>query len=204
MTAQNEATSAGSRRVLIVEDDTLVGLGIRAHLERLGHQVVGQAATEAQAVEMFRTQQPDLVIMDIRLSDADGIEVSKKLMAERRSPIVVVSAFSDAELIKRAADAGVFGYLIKPATLESLAAQIVVATQRFAEHTRLLEEKSELASALETRKLVERAKGILMKRLNLTEPDAHRKLQIESQKRRIGIAEIARKVIESEKPAGSL
>jgi response regulator NasT len=131
-------------KVLIVEDDTLVGISIRANLEQLGHSVVGQAATEAEAMEMFRQHQPNLVIMDIRLDGADGIELARKLLAERPVPVIIVSAFSDDELINRAVSAGVYGYLIKPATRESLSAQIAVAVGRFTE-------KQQLATALETR-----------------------------------------------------
>jgi len=113
-------------------------------------------------------------------------------------PMIIVSAYSERELIERAASVGVYGYLVKPITVEALAAQIGVAQTRFAELTRLMEENQNLLQTLETRKLVERAKGILMRRLTLSESDAHRRLQQESQKRRISIAEIAKRVIESE------
>jgi response regulator NasT len=201
-------SQAPTRRVLVVEDETLVGMGIRAHLERLGHTVVGQASNESEAVEMYRSQKPDLLIMDICLdrvpdgssgSATDGIELTRKLTAERRCPVIIVSAFSDEDLVRRAADAGVFGYLIKPPSRESLAAQIRIAIQRFDEQELLRRQKDEADQALEDRKLIDRAKGILMKRLKLSEPDAHRRLQIECQKRRVTLVEIAKKVIESEK-----
>lgn len=191
-----------SLRVLIVEDDTLVGMGLKAQLERLGHHVVGQAGTVAQATDLFRDQKPDLVLMDIRLDQGDGIELAERLRAERRTPMVVVSAYSDPELVCRAGEAGVFGYLIKPVTAESLAAQIEIALRRSREHEQLVEQNEALVKQLETRKLVEKAKGILMKRLALPEPDAHRRLQLESQKRRIAIADMARKIIESEELLG--
>ena len=190
------------RRVLIVEDDTLVGMGIKSMLERLGHVVVGQAATRQEAIALFSSQQPDLVLMDIRLDDVDGIELTRELLTQRRCPVVILSAYSDPELIQRAADAGVFGYLVKPVTREALAAQIQVAIERFEEREQLRDQRDQAAQALEARKLIERAKGILMKRLKLSEPDAHRRLQIESQKRRISMTEIARKVIESESLLG--
>ena len=196
MTQPNPAT--GTRRVLVVEDDTLVGMGLRAQLEKLGHVVVGQASTAAEGIALYRDQQPDLVLMDIRLDGADGIELATQLLKERRSPMVVLSAFSDTQLIERAGAAGVFGYLIKPVSVESLQAQIEVAVRRFEEHERLVRENEQLAQTLETRKLVERAKGIFMKRLNLDEPEAHRRLQQESQKRRLSLAELAKRIIESE------
>src|SRR6201999_2848476 len=102
----------------------LVGLGLRSHLEKLGHKVVGQAASSGEALEMFRAHKPDLVLVDIRLDGADGIDLAGRLLAERPCPMVVVTAYGDAELVSRAAATGVFGYLIKPVTRESLAAQI--------------------------------------------------------------------------------
>jgi len=189
-------------RVLIVEDDTLVGLGLKAHLQGLGHAVVGQAANGTEATALFRRELPDLVLMDIRLDRTDGIDLAVQLLAERRCPMIVVSAYSDPKLIERAAAAGVFGYLIKPVSPESLAAQIEVAVRRFQEHERLRLEKEQLAQTLETRKLAERAKGILMKRLSLPEDEAHRRLQQESQKRRMSLADISRKIIESEELLG--
>jgi two-component system, response regulator PdtaR len=189
-------------RVLIVEDDTFVGGLIQASLERLGHSVVGQPSDESHSIELFRKLTPELVIMDIRLNDTDGIELTRTLLSERAVPVVIVSAFSDNELIQRAAAAGVFGYLIKPVNDRSLAAAITIAVGRFSETSALQSQNTELAVALETRKLVDRAKGILIKRLKLAEPDAHRRLQSEAQKRRITMSDMAKKVIESEELLG--
>jgi len=190
------------RRVLIVEDDMLVGMGLKAQLERLGHSVVGQASGAPEAMALYKEHKPDVVLLDIRLDDADGIEVATQLLKERRTPMIIISAYSDKELIERAGAAGVFGYLIKPANAEALQAQMEVAVRRFEEQERLAAEKRELEETLQARKLVERAKGIFMKRLGLDEPEAHRRLQQESQKRRIGIAELAKRVIESEEMLG--
>jgi len=202
MTSKQTTSTAGPLRVLIVEDDTLVGMGLRSQLERLGHTVVGQAATGAEAADLFRSHKPDLVLMDIRLDDGDGIELAKALLAERRAPMIIISAYGGPELIGRASAAGVFGYLIKPVSVESVQAQIEVAVQRFREQEKLIAENEALAQTLEARKLVEKAKGIFMKRLGLSEADAHRRLQQESQRRRLGMAEIARKIIESEELLG--
>ena len=196
------AAAAGKRRVLIVEDETLVGMGLKKDLQRLGHVVVSQASTAEQARIEFRDKQPDVVLMDIRLDGADGIELAAELLAERRVPMIILSAYSEQQLIERAGAAGVFGYLIKPVSIESLQAQIEVALRRFQEHERVLAEKQELAATLETRKLVEKAKGIFMRRLNLDEPEAHKRLQQESQKRRMSIGELAKKIIESEELLG--
>ena len=209
MTETENAASpviGAARKVLIVEDETLVGIGIKSHLEKLGHTVVGQADDATQAMAMFQQHAPDLVLMDIRLDGADkkddGIELSTKLLAIRRVPIIIISAYSDDALHTRAAAAGVYGYLVKPVTREALAAQIAVVLRRFQETETLRDERDTAAQNLETRKLVDRAKGILMKRLSLDEPAAHKRLQTESQKRRVSINEIAKKVIESEKLLG--
>lgn len=191
-----------TRRVLIVEDDTLVGMGLRAQLEKLGHNVVGQAASSTEATLLYREQRPDVVLMDIHLDDSDGITLACELLKERHCPMVIVSAYGDKELVERSTVAGVFGYLIKPVTAEGLQAQIEVAVARFQQQEQLFHEKEILAQTLETRKLVERAKGIFMKRMGLDEPEAHRRLQQESQKRRMSLADLAKRVIESEELLG--
>jgi response regulator NasT len=189
-------------RVLIVEDETMVGMGLRAQLGKLGHTVVGHAANAPEARATYKDKQPDLVFMDIRLGDADGLELARELLKERRCPMIVLSAFSDQELINRAGEVGVFGYLIKPASPEALSAQIKVAVQRFQDHERLRLEKEHLSQTLETRKLLDRAKGILMKRSGLDESEAHKRLQQESQKRRISLPDLCKKIIESEEILG--
>jgi len=191
-----------SYRCLIVEDDTYLVMGLRAQLKELGHRVVADAANPADARREFRRQEPDLVLMDIRLAGGDGIELSRELIADRPCPVVIVSAYSEKELIGRAAAAGVYGYLIKPVTTPALSAQIEVAVNRFREQMRLVDENQSLTQTLETRKLVDRAKGIMMKRLKLSEADAHKRLQQESQKRRQSLADLARKIIESEEFLG--
>ena len=196
------ARPAEPLRVLIVEDETIVGMGLRSQLIKLGHEVAGHAASAAEARTLYRDTKPDLVLMDIRLGEADGLELAKELIAERRTAMVVLSAYSDPQLIHRAGDVGVFGYLIKPASPEALSAQIRIAVQRFQDQELLRMEKEHLAQTLETRKLVEKAKGIFMKRLGLDEPEAHRRLQVESQKRRVSLADLCRKIIESEEILG--
>jgi len=195
-------TRNGTRRVLIVEDNSFIALGLRGDLEQLGHEVVGMAAGAEEARQLFRERAPNLLLMDVRLGADDGIELTRQLYAERACPVVIVSAFSDAELVARATEVGVFGYLVKPVAPDSLRVQIAVAVRRFDEAQRLEQENRGLLTRLESRKLIEKAKGVLMKRLNLDEETAHRRLQLESQKRRINIAECAKRVIESEKMLG--
>jgi response regulator NasT len=182
---------------LIIEDDTLVGMGLKAQLQKLGHVVVGQATNRAEAAELFGSETPDLALVDIRLNGDDGIEVARDLQKVRPCPTVIVSAYSDRALIERASVAGAFGYLIKPVSEQLLAAQIAVAMGRFAEAQQLRAEKQKLADDLATRRLMDRAKAVLIKRAGLSEDDAHRRLQQESQKRRIAMPDLCRKVIES-------
>jgi response regulator NasT len=160
------------------------------------------AADAEEARQLFRAREPNLLLMDVRLGKDDGIELTRQLYAERPCPVVIVSAFSDAELVARATEVGVFGYLVKPVSPDALRVQIAVAVRRFDESHKLQQENQALLTRLESRKLIEKAKGILMKRLNLDEEAAHRRLQLESQKRRINIAECAKRVIESEKMLG--
>jgi two-component system, response regulator PdtaR len=192
------APPTGALRVLIVEDETLVGLGLRTQLQKLGHTVVGQAANAAEAHALFQRERPDLVLMDIKLDQTDGIELARALLAERFVAMIIVSAYSDTDLIKRATDAGVFGYLIKPVNDKALEAQIEVAVRRSGEHLMLQAQNEKLQQDLETRKLLDRAKGILIKRAGLSEEDAHKRLQQESQKKRISLAELCKRVIESD------
>ena len=205
-TAQAAAPAAGSgsrRRVMIVEDESMISLGIAGHLQRMGHTVVAQVSTAAHALREYRAQQPDVVLLDIQLDGADGIEVAREMQAIRRCTMLIISAYSHPELVERATDAGVYGYLIKPIVGDALAAQIEVAVRRFRETEELIERNAQLMQSLENRKLVEQAKGIYMKRLGLDEREAHRRLQQESQKRRISIAELAKKVIESAELLGA-
>lgn len=197
-----DSSVVGKLRVMIVEDDTFVGMGLKNDLERLGHTIVAHASNAADARKEYAAHAPDLVMMDIRLDGADGIELAAELLDMRRCPMVILSAYSEQQLIERAGRAGVFGYLIKPASIEGLQAQIEVAVRRFREQEQVRREKDELFATLETRKLVEKAKGIFMKRLNLDEPGAHKRLQQESQKRRMSIGEMAKKIIESEELLG--
>ena len=195
--------NGGGMRVLIVEDDTLVGMGLRGQLQKLGHAVVGQAADAAEARQMFRSHEPQLVLLDIRLGDDDGIDLAADLLKVRRCPMIIVSAFAEKELIERATGAGVFGYLTKPVDERTLAAQIEVVNGRFKEAESLRAESARLAQDLKTRKVMDRAKGILMKRAHLTEEEAHRRLQVESQKRRMSMADLCQRIIESDEMMGT-
>jgi response regulator NasT len=185
-----------------VDDDLTAGKEIGEHLQSIGVVILGQATTAAQALEMFRQGRPDIILIEASIGGEDGVGLVKQMRSERRAAFLMVTAQSNPDLISRASAAGVFGYVFKPVNRENLAAQIEIALNRCRDEDRLIKENQTLLQSLETRKLVERAKGILMKRLNLDEPAAHRKLQQESQKNRIGLADLAKKIIESEKLMG--
>jgi AmiR/NasT family two-component response regulator len=168
-------------RVLIAEDETIIRLDLRTMLEAHGYDVVGEAVDGAQAVELAREVEPELAIMDVRMPRLDGIEAARTILAERPVPILMLTAFGEEELVARAAEAGVFGYLVKPFREQDLLPAIQTAHARFAELQDVREEVDTLAEALAARKAIERAKGILMAKERLTEDAAFARLRKASQ-----------------------
>jgi len=164
-------------RVLIADDESVVAETLRDEVERLGHHVVALACDGAEAVELTRRTKPDCSIMDIKMPKMDGIAAAAEMMREHPMPILVLTGFVDDDLVNRASDAGVIAYLTKPVDSRQLSAALAVAQRRFDEFKALRREIIDLQEALETRKLIERAKGILMQRLSLSEADAFRRLQ---------------------------
>lgn len=184
-------------RVLIAEDEALVAMGLEALLMSLGHDVVGKAKNGAECVEMADRTRPDLIITDIKMPGMDGITAASAILTEQRVPVIVLTAFSDEDLIKSANEIGVAAYLTKPVTEANLKPAITLAVSRFQELQLLRDELGSLKDALESRKLVERAKGIIMDKHKLSEADAFRFLQKQSSKRNIKMAELARLIIEA-------
>ena len=182
-------------RVIIADDESLIRMDLREMLTNLGYLVVGEVADGRSAVNQARELRPDVVIMDIKMPDMDGIEAAKILTEERIAPVVLLSAYSQRELVERAREAGVVAYLVKPYREEELAPAIEVALARFAEFKDLEKQVADLQQALETRKLVDRAKGILMDKQGLTEAEAFRKIQKMSMDNRKAMKDVAEAII---------
>ncbi len=184
-----------SLRVLIADDESLRVMSLREQLEKLGHRVIAEASEGRAAVDLARELRPDIAIMDIKMPEMDGIDAAAEMMRERPIPIILLTAYSERDLAERAANAHVAAYLMKPVSENDLLPAIALAISRFTEFQQLHKEVDDLRDALETRKLVERAKGILMRRLNLSEEEAFRRLQRRSQNENKKLGEIAQAII---------
>ncbi len=168
-------------RILIAEDETIIRLDLRALLEKAGFEVCAEAKDGAEAVSLARSEQPDLAIMDVKMPRVDGIDAARQILEERPIPIVMLTAYGQEELVSRAVEAGVFGYLVKPFREADLLPAIAAARARHEELTALREEAESLADALAARKSIERAKGLLMVKESLTEKEAFDRLRRASQ-----------------------
>ncbi len=190
--------SAGEQaplRIVVAEDEAIIRLDLAEMLGESGYEVVGQASNGEQAVALTREHHPDLVIMDVKMPVLDGISAAEQLGKERIAPVIMLTAFSQKELVERARDAGVMAYLVKPFTRDDLAPAIDIARSRWTELTALESEVADLGERLETRKAVDRAKGILMQQLKLSEAEAFRWIQKTAMDRRLGMKEVADAVI---------
>ena len=168
-------------RILIAEDETIIRLDLRALLESAGFEVCGEARDGEEAVELARVRQPDLAVLDVKMPRLDGIEAAKRILDDRPIPIVIVTAYGEQELVARAVEAGVFGYLVKPFRETDLLPAIETARARHEELATLRGEAESLAEALAARKSIERAKGLLMQKEGLSEGDAFARLRKASQ-----------------------
>jgi two-component system, response regulator PdtaR len=185
------------RRVLVAEDEALIRLDLAEMLMEEGYEVIGQAADGQEAVEMAEELKPDLVIMDVKMPRRDGIDAASEIAGKRIAPIVVLTAFSQRDLVERARDAGAMAYLVKPFSINDLIPAIEVAVTRFNEITELEREVATLADRLETRKLVERAKGLLQTKQGMTEPEAFKWIQRAAMDRRTTMKRVAEVVLET-------
>jgi two-component system, response regulator PdtaR len=184
-------------RVLIAEDEALIRMDLREMVEEEGHEVVGEARDGAEAIALARSLRPDVVFMDINMPGVGGIEAAETLGAERIAPVVMVTAFSQAAYVEQAASAGAMAYVVKPFSRSDILPAMALAAARFAEATALADEVADLTERLETRKIVERAKGILMAR-GKSEPDAFKALQRLAMDRRKTLRDIAEAVVLAE------
>jgi AmiR/NasT family two-component response regulator len=184
-----------SLRILIADDESIRLLSLRAQLAALGHVVVAEASNGEEAVALAASSQPDLAIIDIRMPVADGIEAAERITEARPIPIILLTAYSEAQLVERAAQANIAAYLMKPVSEEDLLPAITLALIRFRQFQALRREVADLREALEARKLIERAKGILMRRLDLSEDEAFQRLQRQSQNTNRRLAQVAEAII---------
>ena len=182
-------------RVVVVEDEALIRMDVVATLEEAGFEIVGEGANGEEAISLAKEHQPDLVVMDIKMPKLDGISAAEKI-AELKIPVVLLTAFSQTELVSRAAEAGAMAYVTKPFKPADLLPAIQIALARHEELLSLESEIADLSDRLETRKMMDRAKGLLMSQMKLSEPDAFRWIQKASMDRRLSMAQVAKAVIE--------
>jgi response regulator NasT len=186
-------------RVLVAEDDPVIGLGLCTRLRSLGHEPLGPAPDGERAIELARESRPDLYLFDVEMPALDGLQAATRLADEGlRRPVVVVTGVDDPSLIERSIASGVGAYLTKPVDSRELDAAIKLAAARHAEFRELEAEVDRVQQALEDRKLVERAKGLLMSALNVSENDAFRRLQLTARERNLRLAEVAARIVEQQ------
>ncbi len=182
-------------RVVIADDDPIIRMDLREMLTGMKYDVVGEASDGQVAVELARKLSPDLVIMDIRMPELDGIEAARILTSETVAPVLLLTAYSEPDLVQRATQAGVIGYLVKPFRESQLGPAIEVTLARFREFEQVRKELNDVREALEARKVIERAKGMLMNRYGLTESEAFRRIQKRSMDSRKSMREVAEAIL---------
>ncbi len=191
-------TQAGATpvRILVAEDEALIRMDLVEMLQEAGYTVVAQAANGEEAIALATEHKPDLAILDVKMPILDGISAAEKIISI--APVLMLTAFSQRELVERARDAGVMAYVVKPFTIGDLVPAIEIAISRHTQMRSLAEEVADLHERLETRKIIDRAKGILMKALNLSEPEAFSWIQRAAMDRRLTMKEVAHAVISPE------
>lgn len=191
-------------RILVAEDETITRMDLREMLENLGYTVVGEAADGLAAVNLARSLKPDLVLMDIKMPGLDGIAAADTLSHEQLLPVLLLTAYSDREFVDRAIEAGVMGYLVKPFLEAQLKPAIDVALERWREARQMQQDLTQTHETLETRKVVERAKGVLMDSQNLKEAEAFRRIQRLSMNSRKSMREVAEAILLAHEAGRSL
>jgi AmiR/NasT family two-component response regulator len=188
-----------SLRILIADNESIIRMDLKELLEEAGHQVVGEASDGLKAVDLTRKLKPDLVIMDIKMPEMDGIAAAKIISNDKLAPVLLLTAYSQKEIVEKAKDSGVLAYLVKPVKESNLFPAIEIALSRFREFLEIEQELNDLRNSLETRKILDRAKGILMDAYNLSEQEAFRRIQQYSMAKRKSIREVAEAIIDAAK-----
>jgi AmiR/NasT family two-component response regulator len=190
----NQQVSTQKIRILVAEDETIIRLDLVEMLSEAGYEVIAQAENGAVAIELAKEHKPDLAILDVKMPEVDGITAAEQIISI--SPVLMLTAFSQRELIERARDAGVMAYVVKPFSINDLVPAIEIAISRHKQMKSLEAEVADIYERLESRKIIDRAKGILMKALNLSEPEAFSWIQKTAMDRRISMKEVAAAVID--------
>ncbi|MBJ7393415.1 MAG: response regulator [Candidatus Nanopelagicales bacterium] len=185
-----------SLRVVVAEDEALIRLDLVEMLTEAGYEVVGQAGDGEAAIEITEKEKPDLVVMDVKMPKLDGISAAERIANQRIAPVVILTAFSQKDLVERARDAGAMAYLTKPFTIDDLMPAIELAVSRFQEIKQLDAEVTDLQEQLKARKMIEKAKGILMKNLSITEPEAFKWMQKTAMDKRRSMTDVAQLVMD--------
>lgn len=185
-------------RVLIADDDPIIRLDLKQMLENLGYEVVAEAEDGQEAVAMAQTHNPDLCVLDVKMPVMDGIDAANTMADSGIAPSILLTAYSDSDLIARAREAGVFGYLTKPFKPSDLAPAIEVARARFEQNQQLVKEVATLSDRLEARKVIEKAKGVLVQKEGISEADAYRRIQQQSMNQRLSMREVADAILIAE------
>lgn len=184
-----------SLRIIIADNESIIRMDLKEMLEEAGHSVIAEAPNGAKAVDLVRSHRPDLVIMDIQMPEMDGITAAKIISNEKIAPVLLLTAFSQKDIVEKAKDSGVLAYLVKPVKEANLFPAIEIAVSRFQEFAELEQELENVKNSLESRKILDRAKGILMDAYNLSETEAYRRIQQYSMSKRISIKEVAEAII---------
>ena len=192
----NDAKEKSAIRILVAEDEALIRMDLVEMLQEAGYQVIAQATNGEEAIALATEHNPDLAILDVKMPILDGISAAEKIISI--APVLMLTAFSQRELVERARDAGVMAYVVKPFTIGDLIPAIEIAISRHTQMRSLADEVADLHERLETRKVIDRAKGILMKALNLSEPEAFSWIQRAAMDRRLTMKEVAQAVISPE------
>lgn len=182
-------------RLVIADDESIIRLDLKETLQRMGHEVVAEAGDGRTAVDLVRRHKPDLAVLDVKMPELDGVDAAKEISSERLAPVLLLTAYSQKDLVRRAMEAGVFAYVVKPFTESDLMPAMGVAIARFQEFSVISKEAATLSNALETRKIVDRAKGILMDKLGLPEQEAFRRIQQRSMNSRKPMREVAEAIL---------